>query len=309
MSDLPEIVVIAGPTASGKTALGIEIAGALNGEIISADARQVYRWMDIGTAKPTVEEQQAAPHHLIDVVNPDEPYSAGQFAQDGASAIEDILQRGRVPILVGGSGLYLKALLEGFSPVPDVPADLRSKVQEEAGQDLSGLYSRLQELDPEWAEKVHPNDTQRIVRGIEVFEAVGKKLSDFQKMPGKPAGNWRARWFGLSVDREQLYDRINLRAERMVEQGLIEEIRRLKERGFHIGLNALNTFGYREMFDFLEGRRTLEEALGEIQQGSRRYAKRQMTWFRGLSQMTWIEPEAALEKVALKLASREDLFP
>ena len=209
MTSFPDILVIAGPTASGKTAVGIELAQRLNGEIVSADARQIYRFMDIGTAKPTAEERAAARHHLIDFVNPDEDYSAGQFAEDAAAVIGDILRRGKVPIVVGGAGLYIRALFDGFSPMPKIPMEIRTRLQEEGRNCLPKLYERLCEVDPEWAAKIQATDTQRILRGLEVYEASGKPLSEYQKVPPTPPIRHTASYFGLRWAREALYERIN----------------------------------------------------------------------------------------------------
>ena len=289
MASLRDILVIAGPTASGKTAVGIELAQRLNGEIISADARQIYRFMDIGTAKPTAEERSAARHHLIDFVNPDEDYSAGQFAEDASAVIGDILCRGKMPILVGGAGLYIRALFDGFSPMPKIPAEIRARLKEEGRESLPELYKRLCEVDPEWAAKIQATDTQRILRGLEVFEASGKPLSEHQKVPPAPPIRHTASYFGLHWEREILYERINARACLMFENGLIEEAASLRDRGYTPTLNALNAFGYREIFQYLDGKTTLDRALADLQQGTRRYAKRQMTFFRKNERIQWVD--------------------
>lgn len=284
----PEVIVVAGPTASGKTTVGIELAKALNGEIISADARQIYRWMDIGTAKPTVDEQALAKHHLIDIVDPDQVYNAGQFAQDASTVIQEVQHRGKIPIVVGGAGLYLKALFDGFSPMPEIPEDFRLQLQKEAQEDLHGLYERLLKIDVDWANKVQPTDTQRIIRGLEVFEATGKTLTTFQNQPRQPVGSWNTLWFGVAWPREVLYDRINSRAQQMVADGLLDEVKSLSEKGYSTDLNALNTFGYKEFFKVLKGELTPNAALIDLQQGTRRYAKRQLTWFRAEKRLCWI---------------------
>ncbi|MCY3679814.1 MAG: tRNA (adenosine(37)-N6)-dimethylallyltransferase MiaA [Gemmatimonadetes bacterium] len=289
MASFPDILVIAGPTASGKTTVGIELAQRIDGEIISADARQIYRFMDIGTAKPTTEERAAARHHLIDFVNPDEDYSAGQFAEDASAVIGDILRRGKVPIVVGGAGLYIRALFDGFSPVPKIPIEIRTRLKEEGRACLPALYKRLCEADPEWAAKIHPTDTQRILRGLEVYEASGKPLSEHQKVPPTPPICHAASYFGLYWEREVLYDRINARACLMFQNGLIEEAASLRDRGYTPDLNALNAFGYREIFQYLNGETTLDRALADLQQGTRRYAKRQMTFFRKDERIQWMD--------------------
>ncbi len=289
MTSLRDILVIAGPTASGKTAVGIELAQRIDGEIISADARQIYRFMDIGTAKPTAEERVAARHHLIDFINPDKGYSAGQFAEDASAVIGDILRRGKTPIVVGGAGLYIRALFDGFSPMPKIPAEIRVRLQEEGRESLPELYKRLCEVDPEWAAKIQATDTQRILRGLEVYEVSGKPLSEHQRVPPTPPIRHTASYFGLYWEREALYDRINARACLMFENGLIEEAASLRNRGYSPDINALNAFGYREIFQYLDGKTTLDRALADLQQGTRRYAKRQMTFFRRDERIQWVD--------------------
>ena len=289
MASLRDILVIAGPTASGKTAVGIELAQRLNGEIVSADARQIYRFMDIGTAKPTAEERAAVRHHLIDFVNPDKDYSAGQFAEDASVVIEDILRRGKVPIVVGGAGLYIRALFDGFSPMPKIPIEIRARLQGEGRDCLPKLYKRLCEVDPEWAAKIQATDTQRILRGLEVYEASGKPLSEHQKVPPMPPILHAVSYFGLRWTREVLYERIDARARLMFENGLIEEAKSLRDRGYSSNLNALNAFGYREIFQYLNGETTLDRALADLQRGTRRYAKRQMTFFRRDARIMWVD--------------------
>lgn len=289
MTSLRDILVIAGPTASGKTAVGIELAQRIDGEIISADARQIYRFMDVGTAKPTAEERVAARHHLIDFINPDKGYSAGQFAEDASAVIGDILRRGKTPIVVGGAGLYIRAVFDGFSPMPKIPAEIRVRLQEEGRDRLPELYKRLCEVDPEWATKIQATDTQRILRGLEVYEASGKPLSEHQRVPPTPPIRHTASYFGLYWEREALYDRINARACLMFENGLIEEAASLRNRGYSPNINALNAFGYREIFQYLNGKTTLDRALADLQQGTRRYAKRQMTFFRRDKRFRWVD--------------------
>ncbi|MYC15950.1 MAG: tRNA (adenosine(37)-N6)-dimethylallyltransferase MiaA [Gemmatimonadetes bacterium] len=289
MASFPDILVIAGPTASGKTSVGIELAQRIDGEIISADARQIYRFMDIGTAKPTTEERAATRHHLIDFINPDEDYSAGQFAEDASAVIGDILRRGKMPIVVGGAGLYIRALFDGFSPMPKIPIEVRARLKEEGRDCLPALYKRLCEVDPEWAAKIQATDTQRILRGLEVYEASGKPLSEYQKVSPIPPIRHKASYLGLYWEREVLYDRINARACLMFENGLIKEAKSLRDRGYYSDLNALNAFGYREIFQYLDGETTLDRALADLQQGTRRYAKRQMTFFRRDKRFRWVD--------------------
>ena len=283
------ILALVGPTASGKTRVGIALARAIGGEVVSADARQVYRHMDIGTAKPTVEERALAKHHMIDVVNPDEDFSAGHFAGDACEAIESILDRNRIPVLVGGSGLYLKAVLDGFSPLPRTPRAVRRRLMAEADEDPAGIYARLRGVDPRTAERLHANDTKRIVRALEVFELTGTPLSVLHEQPPPTGRNWRVARFGLKMDRSLLYRRIEERVDAMFDSGLVDEVRELQGRGYGPELNALNTFGYREVFDYLDGKLDLAETAAQIKMGTRRYAKRQLTWFRNDRRLMWID--------------------
>ena len=282
-------MALVGPTASGKTRAGIALARALGGDVVSADARQVYRYMDVGTAKPTMEERALARHHMIDVVSPDEHFSAGHYARYASRAIESILDRDRVPILVGGSGLYLKAVVDGFSPLPRTPTNVRVRLLAEAGQDPTGTYARLRSVDPVTADRLHANDTKRIVRALEVFELTGSPISTIHGQPPPTPRNWRVEWIGLNMDRALLYRRIEKRVDVMFASGLVDEVRSLQRRGFGRELNALNTFGYREVFDYLDGKLDLAETARQVKMGTRRYAKRQFTWFRKERRLKWID--------------------
>lgn len=295
MASLPHILVLAGPTASGKTAVGIELARQLNGEIISADARQIYRLMDIGTAKPTLEERAAARHHLIDFVDPAAGYSAGQFAKDAAAVIGDVLSRGKTPLVVGGAGLYIRALCDGFSPMPDIPAEIRTRLRAEARDGLSNLYEKLRAVDPKWASKIQATDTQRIVRGLEVYEASGKPLSAHQEVP--PRIRYTASRFALCWAREVLYERIDARTRQMFARGLIEEARRLRAMGYASDRNALKTLGYREAFRYLDDEIALDCAIADVQRATRRYAKRQMTFFRKDKRIAWVDAHGAADAI------------
>ena len=293
-----DVLVIVGPTASGKTTSGIEVARKLDGEIVSVDARQVYRYLDIGTAKPTSAEQAAAPHHMIDIIDPDEPFDAAEYAARAAEIIEQILERDRLPILVGGAGFYLEALFRGFSPIPEISPATRSHVQSQADADLGACYARLGEVDADAAVRLHPTDRQRVTRALEVFEETGITLTSFQSGPREPATQRQATWVGVHREREALYDRIDLRAKMMVELGLVDEVRRLLDLGYGPQLPSLRTFGYAEFFDVVKGIRSIEEAVGEMQQATRRYAKRQLSWFRNrVSDLRWIPAEEAAKKI------------
>ena len=291
--------MIAGPTASGKTSVGIRLAQRLGGEIISADSRQIYRYMDVGTAKPTPAERAATPHHLIDIVDPDTPYNASDFAQAAGVLIEEILGRGCQPIIVGGAGFYLEALFDGLSPIPSSSDELKSAVYERVRSDAGSAYKELQSVDPETAANLIVSDRQRIARALEVYESTGKPISHFQTRPRVPATTRKAIQFGLSWNRTRLYDRINRRVETMIEEGLVDELRKLFKRGYHRNTYALKTFGYREIGAYLDGEISLEEAVATIQTGSRHYAKRQLTWFRNRSSLRWLDAEASDPVVAI----------
>lgn len=282
-------LVIAGPTGVGKTAVALALAEHCPVEIVSADSRQVYRLMDIGTAKPTREELQRVPHHFIDICNPDEVYSAGQYGHAARARVLEIQQRGKVPLIVGGSGLYLRALLEGFAEV--LPSnrvlqnDLKRRIEQEGS---TTLHTELARLDPLSAEHIHPNDGHRIVRALEVFYSRQTPLRKLWEAPGAPAP-FEYRAFCLNMERAALYLRINRRAEQMLKAGLVEECRELLAAGYGPQLNALQTVGYQEVFSFLRAEFDEPAMLMLIQRHSRQYAKRQLTWFRKMARAEWLE--------------------
>lgn len=285
------IVCIVGPTACHKTELSIELAKRIGGEIVSADSVQVYFGMDIGSAKPTVEERQGIPHHLIDCLPIDTPeFSASMFRQLATSAIEEILSRGRIPIVVGGSGLYVNALTYplGFAVPKDDAA--RENAVCEYDQSAEGAYARLKRVDPITAERLHPNDKKRIVRALEVFDCSGRPLSsygaDFQNTEGKQA-SFEPMIVGLTMDRELLYQRINLRVDLMMERGLLAEARAIYDANYNRVLPAMKSIGYQQMFAFFEGNCTLDESVEKIKQDTRHFAKRQLTWFKRDERIVW----------------------
>ncbi len=287
------LIVIVGPTAAGKTEAGIQVALRVGGEVISADSRQVYRGMDIGTAKPSREDRERVPHHLIDVVGPEERYNAGRFSREAQAAIDDIVERGRCPVVVGGCGFYVRALLDGFSPTPEVGPEARARIRAEAvGVATGSLHARLERADPVCAGRISPSDRQRILRALEVFEETGEPLSSWQARPREGGYSGGAVIVALRWDRETLYRRIEERTDRMFEDGLVEEVAGLRRLGYLPEGTALGTFGYREVFDHLEGRSSLEETRLAVQRETRRYAKRQMTWFRGEPRVRWLEGTA-----------------
>ena len=279
------IAAIVGPTASGKTALAIELARQLDGEIISCDSMQIYRTMDIGTAKPSPDELAAVPHHLIDILPPDAPYSCSDYVRDAEAAIADITSRGKLPILCGGTGLYLDRLLRGG--VEDCAAsdeDVRRELWETAEKEGSdALHERLAELDPESADAIHKNNVKRVIRALEVCLVTGQKKSEIDKLNSNISDKYDHTVIMLAFNnRELLYDRIDRRVDIMIEQGLVEETRRLLAGGvFERSQTASQAIGYKELFPYLRGEATLVSCVDELKRASRKYAKRQITWFSG----------------------------
>ncbi len=285
----PLLLVVAGPTASGKSALAVAAAGALDGEIVNCDSMQMIRGMDVGTAKPTPDERAAAPHHMVDLIAPDERYSAGRYMREAREVVRQIAARGRVPIVVGGTGLYLRALLEGLFEGPGRVADLRSRLRRVAdGRGPESLHRILLRNDPEAASRIPPGDRIRLVRALEVLFATGTPISRLQPRKA-PLEGFRIVKVGLNPPRPLLYERINLRVRRMFEAGLVAETRGLIEQGYRPDCKGFEALGYRQAVAVLEGRLTVEEAIEETSRDTRRYAKRQMTWFRKEKDIHWIE--------------------
>lgn len=282
------MVAIVGPTAAGKTAVGIELAVRMGGEIVSADARQVYRFIDIGTAKPSVDERRRVPHHLVDIIDPDDDYSAGQFAEDARKAIADVVSRRRLPIVVGGSGLYLRAALDGLFEGPKADPDLRLRYEQlfkEKGE--AALRQELRAVDPETESDMEWGKPRRLIRALEVHALTGIPLSDHHRKQRRE-NLYEVLWVGVAPTREELCRRIDLRVIAMVEQGLVDEVRGLISRGYSRTLNALNTVGYREVFDLLDGASDERSMVRWVQAHTRQYAKRQMTWFRADGRIRWL---------------------
>jgi tRNA dimethylallyltransferase len=288
------LIIILGPTATGKTRLAVELAQKLNGEIISADSMQVYRGMDIGTAKPTMEERQGIPHYLIDIRNPDEEWTVSDFVREAQSLKIEVQNQGKIPIIAGGTGLYLWALLEGFSfPITPPDKELRARLEKEP---VSALSSRLSAVDPKAASKIHPHDKKRIIRALEVYELTGKPISELQRKkvshsPRLSVGNYPATLIGLTLPREELYSRINQRVDSMIEKGLIEEVKKLLNKGYSKSLPAFQALGYKEVVEFIDGRWTIEEMIFELKKRTRHFARRQMTWFRRFKDVNWFSPD------------------
>ena len=280
-----KIAAVTGPTASGKTALAIRLARELDGEIISCDSMQICRGMDIGTAKPTAEELAAVPHHLIDILPADAPYSCSDYVKDAEAAVEDIVSRSKLPIFCGGTGLYLDRLLKGGND-DEAACDesIRAELKDFYEQnDVDALYERLLALDPESAETIHKNNVKRVMRAIEICLVTGKKKSEVDKKNSEITDKYDHRVITLAYnDRQTLYDRIDRRVDIMIEEGLVEETKRLLANGvFERSLTAAQAIGYKELFPYLRGEESLENCIDELKRASRRYAKRQITWFSG----------------------------
>ena len=291
-----KVIVICGPTASGKTALSIELAKQINGEIVSADSMQIYKDMDIGTAKPTKEEMQGIRHYLIDFVSPDERYSVADYKQDAKKAIREILKKGKVPIIVGGTGLYVDSLIYEIE-YPNIEFDekYREKLEKEVEEKgLEELYEKAKEVDVEATKKISKNDKKRILRILEIYHATGKNKTEQEIESRKKEVEFDYKVYALNWDREKLYERINKRVDIMIEQGLIEEVKNVYEK-YNEFPTAMQGLGYKEVVEYLENKTTKEEMVEKIKQETRRYAKRQMTWFRKNKQTIWLNAEEEIQ--------------
>lgn len=301
MSSLSPLLAIVGPTASGKTPLSLYLAERLNGEIVSADSRQIYKYLDIGTAKPSHAELRRVQHHFISLLDPKEEFNAGDYGRQARQTIKKLIERGKLPILVGGSGLYVKAVIDGLfegpGKHPAIRAELEDRYQRVGGEPL---LEELKKVDPTAARKMNPSKPRRIIRALEVFYATGQAISQFHSSQDRKPP-FQAYQIALQWDRKELYGLINARVNTMLKSGLVEEVRSLHSRGYEPTLNSLNTVGYREMFQYLDGTLTLEEASDLIKRNTRRFAKRQLTWFRADERIRWIEmhTKRELEAVAL----------
>lgn len=272
----------------GKTELALRIAPRIDGEIVSVDSRQVYRCMDIGTAKPTPEQLKLVPHHMIDCVMPDDPFSAADYQRGADEAIYQIRQRGNVPMLVGGSGLYFRSVVDGLFDGPQADTAFRQKLRREAEQSgVQHLYDRLRAVDPEAAENIHHNDLMRIIRALEVYEKSGKRISELQRQWERDKARYRFAAFGLVRPRDELYERIEARVDRMMAEGLLDEVRSLSK--YSRDLPSMNCLGYKELLGYLDDKYDLDEAVRLIKQNTRRFAKRQLTWFRKDKRIKWID--------------------
>ena len=291
-----KVIVICGPTASGKTALSIELAKKINGEIVSCDSMQIYKEMDIGTAKPTKEEMQGIKHYMIDIISPDERYSVADYKKQAKEAIKEILSKGKVPIVVGGTGLYVDSLIYEID-YPEIEFDekYRKELEQEVEEKgLNTLYEKAKEIDEEAIKKISPNDKKRILRILEIYHATGKNKTEQEKESRKNKPEFNYKVFALNMERSKLYDRINKRVDIMIENGLIEEVENIYKK-YNEFPTAMQGLGYKEVVDYLEKRLTKEKMIEKIKQETRRYAKRQLTWFRKNKETIWLNEEDTIQ--------------
>jgi len=296
------VPIVIGPTGVGKTEIVLRAVQNIDAEIISADSRQIYRYMDIGTAKPTIEQRQRVPHHLVDCVDPKNKMNAVAYGRKAREIISRLLQEGKLPVVVGGSGLYLRALLGRFFEGPGADPEIRKRLEQEEAQTGPGsLYRRLMKVDPQSAGRIHTHDLFRTIRALEVHEMTGISLSRWQERGPyyQPSFSWCK--IGLFRQRESLYRRIDVRADKMISQGLMEEVRNLLGRGYSSQLKVLSNVGYQEMIAHLEGRMDLKESIARFKQKTRQYAKRQMTWFGKDQEILWFQAEREQEQLCLSI--------
>ncbi|MCX6173361.1 MAG: tRNA (adenosine(37)-N6)-dimethylallyltransferase MiaA [Ignavibacteriales bacterium] len=283
-----KVIIITGPTCSGKTKIGISLAEKFNTEIISADSRQIFKYLNIGTAKPTADQLQLVKHHFIDFLEPDEVYNVSRFETDSLKIINKLFVNGKTPIVVGGSGLYIKALVEGIFDSVDVDKEFREELKqkrEKFGNEY--LYDELKKVDLQSASKMLPQNWKRVMRALEVFHLTGEPIWKFQKNYERET-DYKFILFGLNWEREKLYRNIEVRVDRMIQDGLVDEVKNILSLGYSKNINSLNTVGYKEIISYLESEITLERAIELIKRNTRRYAKRQMTWFRKTKEIHWL---------------------
>ena len=298
MKEKIPVVVVAGPTASGKTRLAIDIANSFDGEIVSADSMQIYKYMDIGTAKPTYEERRECVHHLIDFVEPDEDFSVAQYTELAHKVIYDIYSRGKLPVMCGGTGLYINSVIDDIT-FGEMESDekLRAELGEIAEREGNEkLIEILSEFDPVSAARLHPNNVRRVIRAIEFYKLTGIPISQHQEMTKQTESRYNPVMFCINYERSVLYERINRRVDIMISEGLVDEVSHLMKMGYTADLNSMKAIGYKEIAEYINGKCTLEEAIESVKQGSRRYAKRQLTWFRRDKRIIMLDPDSAAEE-------------
>ncbi len=297
------IIVVAGATASGKTSLAIELAKRLDGEIVGADSMQIYKYMDVGSAKPTKEERSAVPHHLIGFVDPRENFSVADYAKAAHRTIAEIVSRGKTPVMAGGTGLYINSVINDvqFGEI-DSDSRIRAELRETAKKEGNGkLIEILSEFDPVSAERLHPNNVRRVIRAIEFYRVTGIPISEHQEMTKRRESRYSPIMFTIEWDRDALYDRINRRVDIMLENGLVDEVKGLLEMGCTRAMTSMQGIGYKEIMDYLDGSRTLSETAELIKQSSRRYAKRQLTWFRRDERIHRLDAKTDVTEEAMKI--------
>ncbi len=304
------IICIAGPTASGKTALAVELAKELNGEVVSCDSMQVYRRMDIGTAKPTKEEMQGIVHHMIDVAEPDEDFSVSRYCDMASPIVDDILTRGKTAIIAGGTGLYMDSLIRGNAFAPFPATGVRERLEEQAdAEGMQAMLRRLQSVDPEAAARLHLSDRKRILRALEVYMETGETITEHNRKTQAIPPRYTPLWLGLDfADRGELYRRIDARVDAMLEMGLMEEIRELLASGIPPKCTAMQAIGYKEFVNALNGKETVEQAAEEVKKSSRHYAKRQLTWFRRNPRLHWLTRQAGQKNEEILTAARQIIY-
>lgn len=289
---IPKILIIAGPTASGKKKIALHAAERFDGEIISADSRKVYRYLNIGTAKTSAESRERIPHHLIDIVDPDEPFNCGEWVLRAAETASEIIGRGKLPIISGGTGFYIKAFINGLSEGINADMAVRENLKNEIEQiGAPALHARLSKIDPQRASEIHENDSFRIMRALEIFHSTGRTFTEFREEKIIKGGKYDYFSIGVEKERSELYRCINSRVDAMLSQGLLDELGSVLDMGYSRDITALDTVGYKEWFPYLDGESSFEECLEKVKADSRHYAKRQVTWFRAMKDFNRIDPD------------------
>lgn len=306
---MDKIICIAGPTASGKTALAVALAHAVNGEVVSCDSMQIYKKMNIGTAKPTEAEMEGIPHHMLSVAEPEEDFSVSRYCEMATPIVEDILSRGKTAIIAGGTGLYMDALIRGNTFAPYPSTGRRQELEQLAAQEgIDAVLCKLREVDPESAARLHPSDQKRIIRAMEVYLETGETITEHNRKTQEIPPRFSPVWFALEDEKRQdLYDRIDRRVLQMLDEGLIAEIEALLSSGVPEKATSMQAIGYKEFVDFLAGRCSLEDATVLVQQASRHYAKRQLTWFRRNQNIHWLRRAPGEETVEILLKAQQNL--